>query len=86
MKSRHELCSLDVRLDHLIDVDVHSLLDILMDIDASEIDVVDVSSGSSCMLNGQYALSLIRATNQKLRVVNVQDWPFGKEFLRYVDI
>ncbi|KAK9287314.1 hypothetical protein L1049_015728 [Liquidambar formosana] len=81
-KSHHELCSLEVVLDNLGNTDFYPLLSVFMEIDASEIDAVDISNGSPCKLNGEYALSLMRAINQKLRVVNVNDWPLGKDFLR----
>lgn len=83
-KSRHELCSLDIFLDHLKDSDFLPLLDIFMELDTSEIEAIDVRNESSCVLDGEYALSLMRAINQKLRRVDLQDVPFGKNFLRYL--
>ncbi|XP_062176970.1 protein DWD HYPERSENSITIVE TO UV-B 1 isoform X2 [Alnus glutinosa] len=81
-KSRHEPCSLEIFLDHLKDIDFHPLLDTFMELDASEIQAVDVRNESSCVFNGECALSLMRAINQKLRRVDLQDLSFGKEFLR----
>ncbi|KAF5448230.1 hypothetical protein F2P56_028786 [Juglans regia] len=81
-KSRHEPCSLEIFLDHLKDTDFHPLLDIFMELDASEIEAIDVRNESSCMFDGEYALSLMRAVNQKLRRVDLQDFSFGKNFLR----
>ncbi|CAK9181150.1 unnamed protein product [Ilex paraguariensis] len=52
-----------------------------MEIDASEINAVDILHRSSCVLNGEHVLSLLRAINQKLRVVDLQDASFGKDFL-----
>lgn len=78
------MCSLVLFLDDLKDVDFHPLLDMFMEIDASEIDAVDILHKSSCFLNGEYVLSLLRAINQKLRVVDLQDMSFGKDFLLYV--
>lgn len=78
----HELCSLEIVLDYLKNIDFHPLFNVFMDINDSEIVAVDISNGSSCVLNGDYALSLMCAINQKLRVVDVHDWPFGKDFLR----
>lgn len=83
-KSRHEPCSLEIFLDHLKDIDFHPLLDTFMELDASEIQAVDVRNESSCVFNGECALSLMRAINQKLRRVEIQDLSFGKEFLRYI--
>ncbi|KAG5548224.1 hypothetical protein RHGRI_013805 [Rhododendron griersonianum] len=53
-----------------------------MEIGTSDIDAVDMFHYSSCDLNGEYVLLLLRAINQKLRVVNIRDASFGKEFLR----
>ncbi|XP_054786816.1 protein DWD HYPERSENSITIVE TO UV-B 1 isoform X2 [Prosopis cineraria] len=53
-----------------------------MNLDTSEIEAVDLRNESTSELNGEYALSLMRAINQKLRVVDLQDLSFGKDFLR----
>ncbi|KAG4398007.1 hypothetical protein GLYMA_10G259600v4 [Glycine max] len=82
-KSNHELCSLEILIDDLKDADIAPLFDLCMNFDASEIEAVDVRNESSCVLNGEYALSLMRAINQKLRVVHLQDPSFGKDFLRF---
>lgn len=81
-KSCNELCSLEIILDHLKDIDVPPLLDVCATIETSEIEAVDIRNGPSCSLNGECALSLMRAFNQKLRAVDLQDSPFGKDFLR----
>lgn len=73
-----------VFLDDLKDADFLPLLDMFMEIGTSDIDAVDIFHYSSCDLNGEYVLLLLRAINQKLRVVNIRDASFGKEFLRYV--
>ncbi|RVW49862.1 hypothetical protein CK203_105859 [Vitis vinifera] len=83
-RNNHEPCSMVVFLDRVKDIDFYPLLDLLMEIDASEIDAVDIFNESSCVLNGEYALSLMRAINQKLRIVDLQDLSLGKDFLRYV--
>ncbi|KAF8410159.1 hypothetical protein HHK36_002681 [Tetracentron sinense] len=80
-KSRHELCSLEVFLDHLKEADFPPLLDVFAAIDLSEIDAVDILHESSCVLSGENVLSLMRAVKQKLRVADLQDLLFGKEFL-----
>ncbi|KAF5727277.1 hypothetical protein HS088_TW22G00967 [Tripterygium wilfordii] len=80
-KSKHELCSMDIFLEDLKDIDFLPLLDVCFEIDTSEIEAVDVRNGLSCVLNGEYALSLMRALRQKLRVVDLQDLPLGKDFL-----
>lgn len=71
-------------MDHLKDIDFHPLLEVCVDITTSEVEAVDIRNESSCVLNGEYALSFMRAINQKLRVVDLQDLPFGKNFLRYI--
>ncbi|KAL2324253.1 hypothetical protein Fmac_023311 [Flemingia macrophylla] len=81
-KSNNELCCLDILIDDLKDIDIAPLLDLCMNLDTSEIEVVDVCNESSCVLNGEHALSLMRAINRKLRVVHLQDLSFGKDFLR----
>ncbi|KAK7280288.1 hypothetical protein RJT34_25350 [Clitoria ternatea] len=81
-KSYHELCSMEILIDDLKDIDIAPLVDLCTDLDTSEIEAVDVRNESSCVLNGEYALSLMRAINQKLRVVDLQDLSFGKDFLR----
>ncbi|KAF2320979.1 hypothetical protein GH714_032380 [Hevea brasiliensis] len=81
-KSFKELCNLEIFLDQLNDIDFPPLLDVCLSIDTSEIEAVDIHDGSSRVLNGDYALSLMRAFNQKLRVVDLQDSLYGKDFLR----
>ena len=83
-RNNHEPCSMVIFLDRVKDIDFHPLLDLLMEIDVSEIEAVDIWNESSCMLNGEYALSLMRAIYQKLRMVDLQDFSLGKDFLRYV--
>lgn len=83
-KSCQELCSLEILIDDLKDIDFSPLLQVCMNLDTSEIEAVDVRNESSCVLKGEYALSLMRAINQKLRVVDLQDLSFGKDFLRYI--
>ncbi|KAI6678120.1 hypothetical protein NL676_038916 [Syzygium grande] len=81
-KTRHELCTLEIMLDRLKDIDFHPLLDVVVDIEASEIEAVDIYNKSSGELKGEYALLLIRALNNKLRVVDLQDFSLGKDFCR----
>lgn len=83
-KSHQELCILEILIDDLKDIDFSPLLDICMNLDTSEIEAVDVRNESSCVLNGEYVLSLMRAINQKLRVVKLKDVSFGKDFVRYI--
>lgn len=63
------------------------LLDIFAAIISSEIDVVDILHESqSVLVNGESVVSLIRAAGQKLRIVDLQDLPFGEDFLLYVSV
>lgn len=70
-------------MDHLKDAEFPPLLELCMELDASEVEAVDIRNESLHVLNGKYALSLMRAINQKLRFVDLQDLSFGKDFLRY---
>lgn len=81
-KTCHELCILEIMLDHLKDMDLHPLLDVVVDIEASEIEAVDIYNKSSGELKGEYALLLMRALNKKLRAVDLQDISLGKDFCR----
>ncbi|PIN01343.1 Protein phosphatase 1, regulatory subunit [Handroanthus impetiginosus] len=70
-----------VSMDDLKDVDFYPLLDLLKEIDASEIDAVDMVNRSSCVLSGEYVSPLLHAVSKKLRVVDICDISFGKDFL-----
>ncbi|KZV33207.1 hypothetical protein F511_16241 [Dorcoceras hygrometricum] len=83
-KARHEVSNLMVSIDDLKDVDFYPLLDLLTDIESSEIDVVDFVNSPSCVLNGEYVYPLLHAVNQKLRLVDIHDTSFGKDFLLYL--
>lgn len=77
-----EVCSLEISLDHLKDTDFPPLLDLCMELDDSEVEAVDICNKSLYVLDGKYALLLMRAINQKLRVVDLYDLSFGKNFSR----
>ncbi|KAJ4837456.1 hypothetical protein Tsubulata_013165 [Turnera subulata] len=81
-KSCHELCSLEIVLDELKDIDFPPLIDVCAAIEGSEIEAVDIRNDSLSPVDGEYALSLMRAFDQKLRVVDLQDSSFGKDSLR----
>ncbi|XVF67483.1 hypothetical protein PTKIN_Ptkin10aG0125000 [Pterospermum kingtungense] len=81
-RSNHEFCILEIVLDRVKDIDFLPLLEVCMKISESEIEAVDVLNESSCALNGECALLLMRAIGQKLRVVDLLDFSFGKDFLR----
>ncbi|CAN6866255.1 unnamed protein product [Brassica oleracea] len=63
--------------------DFHPLLELCNEINASEVEGIDLSVRSSCSLEDQYVLSLIRSVNQKLHLVDVHDC-FGKTLWRDV--
>ncbi|CAL5209852.1 unnamed protein product [Lathyrus oleraceus] len=81
-KSNQEPCILEILIDDLKDIDFAPLFEICMNIDTSEIEAVDVRNESPCVLSGEYALPLMRAIKQKLRVVELQDVSFAKDFVR----
>ncbi|WCJ17881.1 Protein DWD HYPERSENSITIVE TO UV-B 1 [Euphorbia peplus] len=81
-KSCEELCSLDIFFEQLKDIDIPPLLDLSMSIETSEIEAVNVYNGSACVLNGEYALSLMRSFIQKLQMVDLRGSTYGKELFR----
>ncbi|XP_024965415.1 uncharacterized protein LOC112505706 isoform X1 [Cynara cardunculus var. scolymus] len=80
-KSNNEESSFVIFLDDLKGVDFHPLYNVFVQIDLSEIDSVDILQKSSCSLDGDSVLLLLHAVNQKLRVVDLQDRTYGKDFL-----
>ncbi|XP_010315199.1 protein DWD HYPERSENSITIVE TO UV-B 1 isoform X1 [Solanum lycopersicum] len=80
-KARHEVSILVILLDDIKDADFHPLLDLLTEADLSEIDAVDIINRSVCILSWEYLLALMRVSSRKLRVVDIQDILFGKDFL-----
>ena len=83
-KSCHEKCSIVVVLDHLRTADFSPLFDVFLEIDSSNVDSVDILHESPIILTEEYVLSLIRAINLKLRLVELRDVSFGKDFFRFV--
>ncbi|PKI71658.1 uncharacterized protein LOC116203566 isoform X1 [Punica granatum] len=81
-RAHNGTCNLEIVLDQFKDIDFLPLLNVLMDVDESLIESVDIRNESSCMLSGEYALSLMRAVNKKLRNVDIDDFSFGRIFLR----
>ncbi|KAK9083326.1 hypothetical protein Scep_029797 [Stephania cephalantha] len=84
-KSCFERSILQVLLDLLMDVDVPPLIETFSLMGSYEIDAIDIINESSCVLKRENVMSLMRAANQKLRVVDINDSSFGKDFLRYLD-
>ncbi|XP_057964363.1 protein DWD HYPERSENSITIVE TO UV-B 1-like [Malania oleifera] len=81
-KSHHKKCCIVVLLDHLKDADFSPLIDVFTAIDSSNTDAVDILNESPCILNEEYVMSLMRTINLKLRVVDLQDMSFGKDFFQ----
>nr|XP_043621901.1 uncharacterized protein LOC122593544 [Erigeron canadensis] len=80
-KWNKEESSFVIFLDDIKGVDFHPFYNAFGHIDLSEIDAVDILQKSSCSLEGDSVLLLLRAVNQKLRVVDLHDRTFGKDFL-----
>lgn len=82
-KSRNQRCVMNLLVDRVMYDDFHPILELCNEINASEVEGIDLSVRSSCSLEDQYVLSLIRSVNQKLRLVDVHDC-FGTSFWRDV--
>ncbi|XP_031128859.1 uncharacterized protein LOC116030684 [Ipomoea triloba] len=80
-KAFREPTILVIVLDDIGDVDFQPLLELLREIDASDIDAVDIITRSTCTLSGDRVILFLRAVSRKLRVVDLQDILFGKDFL-----
>ncbi|KAK9106087.1 hypothetical protein Scep_022931 [Stephania cephalantha] len=65
-----------------MDVDVPPLIETFSLMGSYEIDAIDIINESPCVLKRENVMSLMRAANQKLRVVDINDSYFGKDFLR----
>lgn len=83
-KAFHEPSLLVILLDDIRDADFQPLLELLREVDASDIDAVDIINRSTCALSGDRVILFLRAVSRKLRVVDLQDILFGKDFLLYV--
>jgi hypothetical protein len=83
-KSHQEPIVLDILIDDLKDIDFAPLLEICTSLDTTEVEAVDVHNESPCVLSGEYVLSLMHAVKQKLRIVELRDMSFAKDFVRYV--
>lgn len=80
-KAHHEDCNLVIYMDDVKDVDFNPLVRLLMEIDESEINGVDVLQRSSCFMTAEHVLFLLHIIRKKLRVVDLLDMSFGKKFL-----
>lgn len=83
-KSCYEKCSIVVVLDHLRMADFSPLIDIFLEIDSSNVDSVAIIHESPIILTEEYVLSMIRAINLKLQLVELRDISFGEDFFRFV--
>lgn len=71
-------------MDDVKDIDFNPLVRLLMEIDESEINGVDILQRSSCFMCVENVLFLLHLIRKKLRVVDLLDMSFGKKFLLYV--
>ncbi|KAK9037920.1 hypothetical protein V6N11_022818 [Hibiscus sabdariffa] len=80
-KSCQEKCNIVVSLNQLKNDDIPPLIDVLLAIDSSDIDAVDIlHHGSTSVLNEEHILSLMNAVKLKLRVIELSNTPL-KDFL-----
>ncbi|CAO2842097.1 unnamed protein product [Amaranthus hypochondriacus] len=80
--SKHEPFSLEFSLDNLKDSDFLPLFELFVHIDDSAIHRIDICNKKFCVMNGAYVLSLLRALNKKLHVVQLNDLSLERGFLR----
>lgn len=73
--------TLVVPLDELEDDDMLPLVDILLKVHRFNVDAVDILSTSKSVVNQESVLSLMRAVNSTLRIVDLQDTLFRKDIL-----
>lgn len=73
-----------VLLDHLRAADFSTLISVFQEIGSSNIDAVDIVHESPLILTEEYVLSMIRTINHKLRLVELRDVSFGKDFFWFV--
>lgn len=75
--------TLVVPLDELEDDDMLPLVDILLNVHLFNVDAVDILSTSKSVVNQESVVSLMRAVNSTLRIVDLQDTLFRKDILWY---
>lgn len=71
-------------LDELEDSDLSPIMDALLKVHTFSVDAVDILCRSCSILNQEYVLSLTRAVNSKLRIVNLQDMLLKRDIIWYV--
>ncbi|XP_031388115.1 uncharacterized protein LOC116201133 isoform X2 [Punica granatum] len=79
-KTRYRKYNIAILLDQLMNGDLFPLIDVFQSIGTFEFERVDILHESSCHLNAELLLSLLRAANEKLDVVDLQDMSFGEDF------
>ncbi|CAN8327474.1 unnamed protein product [Cochlearia groenlandica] len=82
-KSNNQRCIMSILVDKVKYDDYHPILELFNEINTSEVEGIDLFVRSSCSLEDQHALSLIRSVNQKLRIVHLHD-SLGENFWRDV--
>ncbi|KAF3630267.1 hypothetical protein FXO38_27263 [Capsicum annuum] len=73
--------TLVVPLDELKDDDMLPLVDMLLKIHLFNVDAVDILSTSKSVVNQESVVSLMRAVNSTLRIVDLQDTLYRKDIL-----
>lgn len=73
--------TLVVPLDELEDDDMLPLVDILLNVHLFNVDAVDILSTTKSVVNQESVVSLMRAVNSTLRIVDLQDTLFRKDIL-----
>ncbi|KAF5961192.1 hypothetical protein HYC85_002401 [Camellia sinensis] len=79
-KSIHQKCNTVITLDDLKDADFSPFIDVFLPVDSSDIDAIDIIHESHCAINKDYVMSLLRAINLKLRIVDLQDMSLVDDF------
>lgn len=80
-KSINQKYIIEVTLDQLQDTDIRPLLDVFF-ICKSEIEAITIQHKSSCLLNQDNIMSVIRGTDLQLRVLNLQNVSLSEDVLR----
>lgn len=78
--------TLVILLHELEDDDILPLVDILLKVHLFNVDAVDILSTSKSVVNQESVVSLMRAVNSTLRIVDLQDTLFRKDILWYARI
>ncbi|KAK4785788.1 hypothetical protein SAY86_002477 [Trapa natans] len=81
-KTRRGKYNLAILLDQLTNIDLLTLIDVIQSVDTFQLESVDILNETSCQLNAQLLMSLMRAADEKLNVVYLQDMSSGEDFFR----